>query len=132
MADTLLTEREALTVRRNFPRFTEDQRAVATSKLESYRQAQEAAGLPLFPSRSQEIVNQRDKTQSIWLDGEEGWKKHKRKLERQSGFRPPGHVSLILIPFRVRNETQRRVGIHPDPTTLQHGLCRYHSKQKKV
>lgn len=76
MADTLLTEREALTVRRNFPRFTEDQRAVATSKLESYRQAQEAAGLPLFPSRSQEIVNQRDKTQSIWLEGEEGWKKH--------------------------------------------------------
>jgi hypothetical protein len=76
MADTLLTEREALTVRRNLPRFTEDQRAVATTKLESYRQAQEAAGLPLFPSRSQEIVNQRDKTQSIWLDGEEGWKKH--------------------------------------------------------
>ena len=128
MADTLLTEREAMTVRRNFPRFTADQRAVATTKLESYRQAQEAAGLPLFPSRMQAAVDQRNRIQAIWLDGEEGWKQHSDGKEAPwrdaEGFREFQRSAVLSSMF----ENADPIDIASNPKAYRTKLAQRYSK----
>lgn len=83
MTAAILTEDDALFLVDRFDQLDDDRKQIAQRRLNQYRARQEFVNAPMFPSQATERLRQAQQLEGLWLDGDEGWAKHRAEGEKQ-------------------------------------------------